>query len=197
VGSAANALMSSGRPLCAHALAGSSAACHALLWLAVLSACFGPAAPSSPNPSGTDSKRLSRAAAADAVLAEAFAYFGASREPPLAPLWQVAALEATLEGSGFHRRRGFEVVLQRSSACGRLSGPGLGPVLGAAAAAAEGACLPADCDSCARECVFEVAVLQVPFYPNRPCEGCVHPRFLLVLPISDFLLAVHAFPVEP
>lgn len=188
MGSAANALMSSGRPLRANALAGSSAACHALLWLAVLSACFGPAAPSSPNPSGTASNRLGRAAAADAVLAEAFAYFGASREPQLAPLWQVAALEATLEGSGFHRRRAFEVVLQRSSACDRLSGPGLGPVLGAAAAGAEGACLPADANSCARECVCEVAVLQVPPPPNRPCKGCMQPRFLLVFPISDFCL---------
>ena len=56
-------------------------------------------------------------AAADRALAEALAYFGAGPGLGTDAGWQLARLEAALEGAGFHRRRRYEVVLQRGGAC--------------------------------------------------------------------------------
>ena len=58
-----------------------------------------------------------REATAAWALAEALAYFGAGPGQGVDASWRLARLEAALEGAGFHRRRRYEVVLQRGSAC--------------------------------------------------------------------------------
>ena len=75
-----------------------------------------------------------REAAADGVLAEALAYFGAGPGPGAGAGWRLARLEAALEGAGFHRRRRYEVLLQRSGACESLMKPGSGHEAGLAGA---------------------------------------------------------------
>ena len=55
-------------------------------------------------------------AAAGAALAEALAHFGAGPGPGAGAGWRLAGLEAAMEGAGFHRRRRYEVVLQRGGA---------------------------------------------------------------------------------
>lgn len=91
-----------------------------MLCMAMLLACLGSAACCGAAPPG-------RETATDAALAEALAYFGAGPGPAADAGWQVVRLEAALEGAGFHRRRRYEVVLQRSSACDGAVGPSSGP----------------------------------------------------------------------
>lgn len=67
-----------------------------------------------------------REAAADAPLAEALAFFGAGPGAGAGASWRLARLEAALEGAGFHRRRRYEVVLQRGGACACSVGSGSG-----------------------------------------------------------------------
>lgn len=68
----------------------------------------------------------SREAAAGTALAEALAYFGAGPGPGADASWRLVRLEAALEGAGFHRRRRYEVLLQRGGACDCSVGLGLG-----------------------------------------------------------------------